>query len=57
MLQDQKVQPRLLAIDRPSPKLVGFMRKHYGLASVIPQVELVIFSVKSVKDYFYPEYY
>lgn len=38
MLQDLKVQPRLLAIDRPSPKLVAFMRKHYDLASVIPQV-------------------
>ena len=38
MLQDLKVQPRLLAIDRPSPKLVAFMRKHYDLASIIPQV-------------------
>ena len=38
MLQDLKVQPRLLAIDRPSPKLVAFMRKHYDLASAIPQV-------------------
>ena len=38
MLQDLKIQPRLLAIDRPSPKLVAFMRKHYDLAAVIPQV-------------------
>lgn len=38
MLQDVKIQPRLLAIDRPSPKLVAFMRKHYDLASIIPQV-------------------
>jgi alpha-tubulin N-acetyltransferase 1 len=38
MLQDLKVQPRLLAIDRPSPKLVASMRKHYDLAAVIPQV-------------------
>ena len=26
------VAPHLLAYDRPSPKLLGFMRKHYGLA-------------------------
>jgi len=39
MLQDLKIShPRLLAIDRPSPKLVGFMRKHYNLSDIIPQV-------------------
>ena len=26
-----------LAYDRPSPKLLGFLRKHYGLSSYVPQ--------------------
>jgi hypothetical protein len=44
-LQDLKVQPRLLAIDRPSPKLVAFMRKHYDLAAVIPQETILRFHI------------
>lgn len=31
MLQQENYQPEKLAIDRPSEKLVGFLRKHYGL--------------------------
>ena len=27
-----------MAVDRPSPKLLGFLKKHYGLAQNIPQV-------------------
>jgi len=39
MLMDQKVaHPRFLATDRPSPKLIGFLRKHYNLHKNIPQV-------------------
>jgi len=39
MLADKKVaHPRFLAIDRPSPKLLGFLRKHYSLTKVIHQV-------------------
>ena len=39
MLADQKVaHPRFLAIDRPSPKLLGFLRKHYNLTKIIHQV-------------------
>ena len=39
MLADQKVvHPKLLAIDRPSPKLLGFLRKHYNLTKHIHQV-------------------
>lgn len=38
MLQDQKTSPKFMAIDRPSPKLLAFLRKYYGLAATIPQV-------------------
>lgn len=31
-------RPETLAIDRPSPKLLGFMKKHYGLSAYAPQV-------------------
>jgi len=45
MLRGECVDPRYLAIDRPSPKLVSFLRKHYGLFSTIPQVNnYVVFS-------------
>eukprot|EP00092_Neocalanus_flemingeri_P032789 GFUD01035662.1.p1 GENE.GFUD01035662.1~~GFUD01035662.1.p1 ORF type:complete len:214 (+),score=55.93 GFUD01035662.1:47-688(+) len=45
MLRGERVDPRYLAIDRPSPKLVSFLRKHYGLVHSIPQVNnYVIFS-------------
>ena len=39
MLGDQGIaQPSYMAIDRPSPKLLGFLKKYYGLAAPIPQV-------------------
>ncbi len=38
MLQRHETHPKNMAIDRPSPKLMGFMRKYYGLAQTIPQV-------------------
>jgi len=44
MLSDQRIleegisHPREMAIDRPSPKLMAFLAKYYGLADVIPQV-------------------
>merc|ERR1712079_16295 len=45
MLADQRADPRYLAVDRPSVKLVPFLRKHYGLVNTIPQVNnYVIFS-------------
>ena len=38
MLKDQKVvDPKYLAVDRPSPKLLAFLRKHYGLCQKIQQ--------------------
>jgi alpha-tubulin N-acetyltransferase 1 len=39
MLQEERVRrPETLAIDRPSPKMLGFMKKHYGLSAFAPQV-------------------
>ncbi|KAM4754927.1 LOW QUALITY PROTEIN: alpha-tubulin N-acetyltransferase 1 [Cyanocitta cristata] len=43
MLQRERVQPEKLAVDRPSEKL-RFLRKHFGLCDLIPQVNnFVIF--------------
>ena len=45
MLRREGVEPRYLAIDRPSEKLISFLRKHYNLSGIIPQVNnYVIFS-------------
>lgn len=45
MLAGEGVEPKYLAIDRPSTKLIAFLRKHYNLVSAIPQVNnYVIFS-------------
>jgi len=44
MLRDQSINPAQLAIDRPSAKFRAFLKKHYGLARNIPQVNnFVIF--------------
>lgn len=41
------ISPRLLAYDRPSPKFLSFLRKHYDLHDYLPQANnFVIF-----KDY------
>ena len=37
MLKDQQVSPCQLAYDRPSPKLLNFLSKHYGLRAFIKQ--------------------
>lgn len=37
MLECEKQPPAKLAYDRPSPKLIGFMAKHFGLKSFVPQ--------------------
>jgi len=45
MVRREGVDPRYLAIDRPSEKLISFLRKHYSLNTIIPQVNnYVIFS-------------
>ena len=37
MLEYEKQHPAKLAYDRPSPKLIGFMSKHFGLKSYVQQ--------------------
>ena len=37
MLLHEQLQAARLAYDRPSPKLLGFLRKHFGLVSFVPQ--------------------
>lgn len=37
MLADEGLGPAQLAYDRPSPKLISFLRKHYGLHRFQPQ--------------------
>ena len=37
MLEHERQVPAKLAYDRPSPKLISFMAKHYGLKSYVPQ--------------------
>ncbi len=37
MLEQEQAQPARLAYDRPSPKLIGFLKKHYGLVEFVPQ--------------------
>ncbi|CAF90417.1 unnamed protein product, partial [Tetraodon nigroviridis] len=38
MLQDKNLDPVLMAYDRPSPKLLSFLAKHYRLTDSVPQV-------------------
>ncbi len=45
MLNYSKITPEKIAYDRPSSKLIGFLKKHYGLAKYLPQNNnYVIFS-------------
>lgn len=37
MLAGENISAEKLAYDRPSPKLIGFLRKHFGLAKFHPQ--------------------
>jgi alpha-tubulin N-acetyltransferase 1 len=36
MLRQEMIRPEKLAYDRPSPKLLGFLKKHYNLKNYIP---------------------
>lgn len=38
MLEKERYKPNQLAIDRPSEKLLAFLRKHYGLHKQIRQM-------------------
>ncbi|EER02256.1 conserved hypothetical protein [Perkinsus marinus ATCC 50983] len=45
MLTHEKVEPRDIAYDRPSPKLLNFLGKHYGLYKYTPQANnFVVFT-------------
>ena len=37
MLDEERVEPNKIAYDRPSEKLLNFLRKHYGLENYVPQ--------------------
>jgi len=37
VMQREQTGPSQLAYDRPSPKLLAFLRKHFGLAHFVPQ--------------------
>jgi alpha-tubulin N-acetyltransferase 1 len=37
MLQFEKVEPKMLAYDRPSEKFLKFLKKHYNLNNYVPQ--------------------
>ena len=51
MLEHEKINPWNMGYDRPSSKLIGFLKKHYGLVNYVPQNNnFVVF-----KDYFTPK--
>ena len=37
VLSNENLKPAKMGYDRPSNKLLGFLRKHYGLANYTPQ--------------------
>ena len=37
MINSENVLPQKLAYDRPSPKLIKFLQKHFGLTHFVPQ--------------------
>lgn len=48
MLRSENVEPRMIAIDRPSKLCLSFMKKHFGLENFVPQTNnYVVFD-----DYF-----
>ncbi|CAH0546557.1 unnamed protein product [Brassicogethes aeneus] len=50
MLEEEQIEPVKIAIDRPSDKFLGFLRKHYHLNSPIKQMNNYV-----VFDGFFPE--
>ena len=51
MLQKEKIEPRKMGYDRPSPKFINFLNKYFGLKYYVPQNNnFVVF-----KDYFVDE--
>jgi len=59
MLQNERVHPEHLAIDRPSDKFSSFLAKHYGLRQPCPQINHYVvypgfFADRHDDDLFYP---
>ena len=52
MIARENIDPRYLAVDRPSEKLISFLRKHYGLANIIPQVRKSKISSRFLRNVF-----
>ena len=51
MLSKEKIEPKKMGFDRPSPKFLNFLNKYYGLNDYVPQNNnYVVF-----KDYFIDE--
>lgn len=51
MLSKEKIEPKKMGFDRPSPKFLNFLNKYYGLNNYVPQNNnFVVF-----KDYFIDE--
>lgn len=50
MLQRENVEARKLAIDRPSDKLIAFLRKHYGKHTLYSHHEIVLQLKKTLSD-------
>lgn len=58
MLDNENTEPHKLAYDRPSYKLLAFLKKHYGLSSYVPQANnFVVFSSYFALDKNYKTFY
>lgn len=42
LLQNKNLDPVLMAYDRPSPKFLAFLAKHYCLTQSVPQVQTIL---------------
>uniref|UniRef100_A0A667WU24 Alpha tubulin acetyltransferase 1 n=1 Tax=Myripristis murdjan TaxID=586833 RepID=A0A667WU24_9TELE len=47
MLQHKHLEPVLMAYDRPSPKFLSFLSKHYCLTESVPQVQFAALCLHS----------
>lgn len=51
MLDNEKIEPYKMGYDRPSEKLLSFLKKHYGLEHYVPQVNnFVVFNSYFLMD-------
>lgn len=58
MLENEKIDPHKMGYDRPSVKLLSFLKKHYGLETYTQQVNnFVVFNSYFIGDKSYKAYY